>query len=144
MEGCICMSVNELKRLEIVTKVIEKRFKQVEAADILYISVRQMKRLVKKFRVDKHEGLVSKKRGFPTNHLDSKQFQVCFIKWTQILKSIMGKRIAIDGKTLRGSKDKNQSALHLVSAFATESSLVLGQIKTNGKRGEFAGIGAAT
>lgn len=73
-------------------------------------------------------------------HLDSKQFQVCFIKWTQILKGIMGKCIAIDGKTLRGSKDKDQSALHLVSAFATESSLVLGQIKTNGKGGELAGI----
>jgi hypothetical protein len=42
------MNVNELKRLEIVMKVIEKRFKQVE--------------------VDKHEGLISKKRGFPSNH----------------------------------------------------------------------------
>lgn len=52
----------------------------------------------------------------------------------------MGKCIAIDGKTLRGSKDKDQSALHLVSAFATESSLVLGQIKTNGKGGELVGI----
>ncbi len=77
-------------------------------------------------------------------HLDSKQFQVCFIKWTQILKGIMGKCIAIDGKTLRGSKDGDQSALHLVIAFATESSLLLGQIKTNGKGGELAGIAAAT
>ena len=67
MERCICMNVNELKRLEIVMKVIEKRLTQTEAADILDISVRQMKRLVKKFRVDKHEGLVSKKRGFPSN-----------------------------------------------------------------------------
>jgi len=73
-------------------------------------------------------------------HLDSKQFQACFIKWTQILKGLMGKRIAIDGKTLCGSKDGGESALHLVSAFATESSLVLGQIKTNGKGGELAGI----
>ena len=52
----------------------------------------------------------------------------------------MGKRIAIDGKTLCGSKDGSESALHLVSAFATESSLVLGQIKTNGKGGELVGI----
>ena len=63
-------------------------------------------------------------------HFDSKQFQVCFIKWIQIFKGIMGKLIAVDGKTLRGSKDGDQSALHLVSAFATESSLVLGQIKS--------------
>ena len=68
MERCICMSINELKRLEIVIKVIEKRLIQTEAADILDVSVRQMKRLVKKFRVDKQEGLVSKKRGSPRNH----------------------------------------------------------------------------
>ena len=41
MERCICMSVNELKRLEIVIKVIEKRLTQIEAADILDVSVRQ-------------------------------------------------------------------------------------------------------
>ena len=58
-------------------------------------------------------------------HLDVNQFQVYFIKWTQILKGIMGKCIAIDGKTLCGSKDKDQSALDLVSAFPTESSLVI-------------------
>ena len=68
MERCICMNVNELKRLEIVMKVIERRFKQVEAADILDISIRQMKRLVKQFRIHREEGLVSKKRGSPSNH----------------------------------------------------------------------------
>jgi len=41
MEVCICMSMNELKRLEIVTKVIEKRLKLTEAADILCVSVRR-------------------------------------------------------------------------------------------------------
>ena len=53
-------------------KVIEKRLKQVEAADILDISVRQMKRLVKKIRVHREEGLVLKKRGSPINHQLSK------------------------------------------------------------------------
>jgi len=51
MERCICMSVNELKRLEIVIKVIEKRLRQSETADILNVSVRQMKRLIKQFRI---------------------------------------------------------------------------------------------
>ena len=40
MERCICMIINELKRLEIVIKVIEKRITQTEAADILNVSVR--------------------------------------------------------------------------------------------------------
>ena len=68
MERCICMSINELKRLEIVIKVIEKRLIQTEAADILDVSVRQMKRLIKQFRIYREEGLVSKKRGSPRNH----------------------------------------------------------------------------
>ena len=52
----------------------------------------------------------------------------------------MGKTIAIDGKTICNSQDGNGQPLHLVSAFATEASLVLGQLKTNGKGGELAGI----
>ena len=63
MERCICMSINELKRLEIVIKVIEKWLIQIEAADILDVNVMQMKRLVKQFRIYREEGLVSKKRG---------------------------------------------------------------------------------
>jgi len=73
-------------------------------------------------------------------HLDSRCFQECFIQWVQLLKGYMGKAIAIDGKTLCNSKDDGDHALHLVSAFATESSLVLGQLKTNGKGGELGGI----
>jgi hypothetical protein len=60
--------MNELKQLEIVIKVIEKRLKQAEAADILCVSVRQVKRSVKQFRVHKEMGLISKKRGAIENH----------------------------------------------------------------------------
>lgn len=73
-------------------------------------------------------------------HLDSKRFQECFIHWTQHLKGVLTKTIAIDGKTVCNSKDGNTQPLHLVSAFATDHSLVLGQLKTNGKGGELAGI----
>lgn len=62
------MSMNELKRLEIVTKVIEKRLTQMEAAGIVGVSVRQLKRLVKQFRTHKELGLVSKKKGAIGNH----------------------------------------------------------------------------
>jgi transposase len=60
--------MNELKRLAIVTKVIEKRLNQAEAADILCVSVRQVKQLVKQFRAHKEMGLISKKRGAIGNH----------------------------------------------------------------------------
>jgi len=42
--------------------------------------------------------------------------------------------IAIDGKTLRGAKKGGEkSPIHMVSAWANESNLVLGQVKVNEK-----------
>jgi predicted transposase YbfD/YdcC len=73
-------------------------------------------------------------------HLDAKKFQDCFVEWAQLLRGKLGKTIAIDGKTLCNSHDGDSPPLHLVSAFATDSSLILGQLKTNGKGGELAGI----
>ncbi|PID59248.1 MAG: ISAs1 family transposase, partial [Gammaproteobacteria bacterium] len=54
--------------------------------------------------------------------LDPGQFQQCFQSWCRnwfVLHD--GSQIAIDGKTLRGSRDGDRQALHLVSAFATEA-----------------------
>ena len=50
--------------------------------------------------------------------------------------------IAIDGKTLRGSNDaaRDGKAIHVVSAFATENQLVLGQLATDAKSNEITAI----
>ena len=50
--------------------------------------------------------------------------------------------VAIDGKTLRGSGEKasDLDAIHMVSAFATENEIILGQLKTEGKGKELEGI----
>ncbi|MFI3217652.1 MAG: ISAs1 family transposase [Methylococcales bacterium] len=53
---------------------------------------------------------------------------------------VANKVIAIDGKTLRGSHDGAQSAIHLVSAFASETGIVLGQVKTSEKSNEITAI----
>ncbi|MDD2725631.1 MAG: ISAs1 family transposase [Methylovulum sp.] len=44
------------------------------------------------------------------------------------------------GKTLRGSHDGGQSPIHLVSAFASEAGIVLGQVKTSEKSNEITAI----
>ena len=44
--------------------------------------------------------------------------------------------VAIDGKTSRRSRGKDQPPLHLVSAFAAQASLVLGQQATSEKSNE--------
>lgn len=67
-----------------------------------------------------------------------------FVKWINNLVKVQdGEVIAIDGKTLRQSfiDDKtNKSAIHMVSAWASESGVVLGQIKVDDKSNEITAI----
>ena len=73
--------------------------------------------------------------------LNPKTFQKSFRNWMQkFAVNIKEEIIAIDGKTSRKSFDGAQKALHLVSAFATESRLVLGQEKVAEKRNEISAI----
>ncbi|BAY06294.1 transposase [Anabaena cylindrica PCC 7122] len=55
-----------------------------------------------------------------------------------------GEIIPIDGKTVRGSYDRNQgkSALHVISAWSSEQRLVLGQMKVEDKSNEITAIPA--
>jgi predicted transposase YbfD/YdcC len=48
--------------------------------------------------------------------------------------------VAVDGKTVRGSKSAGGKALHLVSAYAHERGLMLGQVKTAAKSNEVKAI----
>ena len=71
--------------------------------------------------------------------LDPKQLQSCFLSWIKTITQLtQGEVIAIDGKTLRHSYDKgkNKGAIHMVSAWASQNSLVLGQVKVNEKSNE--------
>lgn len=69
--------------------------------------------------------------------LDPIQFQQAFFSWIQaIKKELPGEVIAIDGKTLRGSRCFGKKGLHLVSAWATEQHLSLGQLKVDSKTNE--------
>jgi len=74
--------------------------------------------------------------------LNPDEFKKCFISWIQSFQQALGNLIAIDGKTLRKSFDKanQQSAIHMVSAFASASKLVLGQQKVDDKSNEITAI----
>jgi len=65
--GTLTMSTEELNRLEILGRVLERRLTQTQAAEQLGLSVRQVERLCRKLRLDGRQGLVSKKRGRPSN-----------------------------------------------------------------------------
>ncbi len=62
------MSHAEIDRLEVVQKITAKQITQVEAARLLGISYRQVKRIVKKYRKVGVASLVSKRRGKPANN----------------------------------------------------------------------------
>lgn len=69
----------------------------------------------------------------------------CLARWLQtIMGSLKGEIVPIDGKSLRGSYDRNQgqSALHLVTAWASEQRLVLGQVKVENHSNEITAIPA--
>ena len=75
--------------------------------------------------------------------LDPEAFEKRFVSWVQTLSGLKtGDHIAIDGKTLRHSYDRyhEKSALHLVSAWAKESRLVLGQTAVDSKSNEITAI----
>lgn len=71
------------------------------------------------------------------------EFEKCFLDWVRVaFQNIAPQVIAIDGKTLRHSYDRssNKAAIHMVSAWATENRLVLGQVKTEEKSNEITAI----
>jgi len=76
------------------------------------------------------------------SNIDSEQFESCFIEWVSILADLQPREvIAIDGKTIRGAKSGGKkSPVHMVSAWANENNLVLGQIKVSEKSNEITAI----
>ena len=75
--------------------------------------------------------------------LNPEQLQQSFLEWVRALVRLSdGQVIAIDGKTLRQSYDSGhgKGAIHMVSAWATQNRLVLGQCKVDEKSNEITAI----
>jgi predicted transposase YbfD/YdcC len=72
--------------------------------------------------------------------IDPKSFEKQFTAWVKSLGLPGEMLIAIDGKTARRSYDTDNQPLHLVSAFASEARLVLGQVKVREKSNEITAI----
>ncbi len=62
------MSQKEVNRLEVMQRLDGKRLKQKAAAELLRMSERQVKRLLRCYRQGGASGLISKRRGRPSNH----------------------------------------------------------------------------
>lgn len=77
------------------------------------------------------------------DRLKPQAFQACFRDWVKAISTALGiKHVAIDGKTLRGSRSAKLGPLHLVSAWATAQNLSLGQVAVDSKSNEITAIPA--
>jgi len=79
------------------------------------------------------------------SRLDPKALQESFISWVNAACQLSdGEVVAIDGKTVKRSfqKGDRKSAIHMVSAWASQNGLVLGQQKVNSKSNEITAIPA--
>jgi predicted transposase YbfD/YdcC len=75
--------------------------------------------------------------------LDPAAFEKALLAWMQAVQEITESRlIAIDGKTLRGSYNRQdgKAAIHMVSAWATENKLSLGQVVVDERSNEITAI----
>ncbi len=68
MDELLTMSKKELTRLGIMKRLEERRMRQKEAAAILDVSARHVRRLLCSYRDHEEAGLISKRRGKPSNN----------------------------------------------------------------------------
>jgi predicted transposase YbfD/YdcC len=71
------------------------------------------------------------------------EFQQSFLQWVRSVSRITeGQVVAIDGKQSRRSQDRRagKAAINMVSAWASENQMVLGQMKVDGKSNEITAI----
>jgi predicted transposase YbfD/YdcC len=69
--------------------------------------------------------------------LEPKAFGDCLARWTQSVRAVLGGEVvALDGKALRRALHQGEDPRVIVSAWATESGLLLGQRKVKDKSNE--------
>lgn len=73
--------------------------------------------------------------------MDPVAFRAAFTAWaTAALSNLAGEQVCVDGKTVRGSRDGENPAVHLVSAFAGQARWVLAQQAVAEKSNEITAI----
>jgi predicted transposase YbfD/YdcC len=73
--------------------------------------------------------------------IDPKAFSDCFVRWTETLRADLSDEIvAFDGKALRRAHNEEERIPYIVSAWATQNGLALGQVKVDEKSNEITAI----
>lgn len=111
-EDIIMMTQEELRKLHVVRKAIDKTITQGEAAEVLGITTRQVRRLIKNIRIEGDKGIIHKNRGKPSNRarpgkIKEKVLKLCREKYHDFGPTLASEklferdRIKINDETLR-------------------------------------------
>jgi predicted transposase YbfD/YdcC len=68
--------------------------------------------------------------------MDAEQLSLCIVNMMREMLGVPGDVIAIDGKTIRSTHSPAREKLHIVTAYATENGISLGQLAVNEKTNE--------
>ncbi len=112
-EDILLMNQEDLKRLSVIEKVLEKRITQVEAGEMLEISERQVRRVAKRIEEEGKKGILHKSRGKPSGRATTEEkrekiLKLCkerYIGFSPTLateKLLERDKIAISRELLRG------------------------------------------
>ena len=93
----ITMSRNELTRLRVLIDIADGRLSVADATGLIGVGRRQIYRLLQAFRADGADGLISRKRGGPSNRALGSVFR-------ETVLAIVGERYADFGPTLAAEK----------------------------------------
>ncbi len=74
-EDMIMARPKELKYLHVIRKVLDKAMSQVEASAVLSLSTRQIRRRVKRVRLEGDRGVIHRSRGRPSNRRISEEIR---------------------------------------------------------------------
>lgn len=102
----VSLSPRELARLKALEHHLAGRLSQAQVATELRISVRQVKRLVRRYRQDGPAGLASSRRGRPSNRRTDPEL-------VQLAIALIGRHYPDFGPTFAAEKLKERHALHL-------------------------------
>lgn len=109
--GLLTMSQHEVERTSIIEQVVHKRMKQGKAGELLKISVRQVKRLVRAYRREGTQGLISRRRGRLGNHRHEEEMKSVALGYVRQHYVDFGPTLASEKLRERHQLDVNKETL---------------------------------
>jgi transposase len=92
--GLVTMSAKEMDRSEVVRRVLERRLTQTKAARLMGVSARQVRRMCGAYEREGVVGLISKRRGKPSNNRLSSDLQTRAVELVRQLYNDFGPTLA--------------------------------------------------